>query len=189
MTDISAEEEPVNMWRAATLRALLHAPVEVANRQDRLATLIGDMAYMLGPLFNNTSKQVKAIDKFQLRIMNPAADLAILMRTSPATYCFESAFAPSTETQATSILRKDLGLSNMIDAESGRAIKASRTLHFKNDGKFGEELCIIHPALICHGKRGQEMRLRKATTLVKLDGRLVSESRLGNMVRHILDSY
>jgi len=105
--------------------------------------------------------------KLEERIVIPAFELARNLRMSSAGYYFSPKPGELFNQLPRPLVKEDLGSYSMIDVVEDRPVKNSTILYYHDDGTFGEGLCVLHPALVRHGK-DREIVIRKPVILVKL---------------------
>lgn len=99
------------------------------------------------------------------KLFSEAADLATNIRLSPATYLFACNYG-----EGNPLYLGENRAFKIINQASGQPIRSSDVFKSNQDGKIGEKLCLIHPALVRKGKEsGRDVNLVKATMLCSFD--------------------
>lgn len=105
-----------------------------------------------------------------LKIFEEASDLAHEMRLSPRSYAFDIAFRFSASNRDRVLFYGDMAKYRIINTATCQALRKSDLVAVAQDGRIGEKLCVVHPALVL--RRGIEQGnivLTKATILARLD--------------------
>jgi hypothetical protein len=98
-------------------------------------------------------------------VFRDAADLARNIRLSQANY----QYAGSCNTVETLFL-DEVRRFQIIDQASAQPVRTSDTVTGRRDGRIGEKLCVVQPALVRKGKNGgRDITLVRATILCNLD--------------------
>ena len=75
----------------------------------------------------------------------------------------------------------DLDTYRLVNAETGSEIHNPGMIDVDEDGRAGEKLCVVHPALIHRGRHGKaDKTLVEAMLLVKLDRPLLRKSKVSH---------
>lgn len=128
------------------------SPEYILHRDTYLDSVTKAISGVLAPLVSADERaQRKAMLKFHKQITLVASELASMMRTSPERYSFSD---PNMGPRL--FLNDDLKDCNMVDVVSQRRIKALKLVHIDENGKIGEILNVLHPALY-----GTAVRIRK----------------------------
>jgi hypothetical protein len=105
-----------------------------------------------------------------LKIVTEAAELSRSIRLSPAFYEFEIDFVPRDSMHSRVLYGADLERYKAVDNASGQPIRGVKNVVIGINGRIGEKLCVIHPALKRRGKSVEkDVVLVPTTILVKLD--------------------
>lgn len=110
--------------------------------------------------------QTMAFRSEELRnVFRDAADLAKNIRLSQANY----QYVGSCKTGETLFL-DEVRRFKIIDQTSAQPVRNSDTMTGRQDGRIGEKLCVVQPALVRKGKNGgRDITLVKATILCNFD--------------------
>ena len=99
------------------------------------------------------------------KLFTEAADLATNIRLSPTTYLFSSE-----HDLGEPLFTGDIQGLKIINQASGQPIRSLDIIEATQDGKIGEKLCVVHPALVRKGKEsGDDITLVKPTVLCNFD--------------------
>ena len=126
---------------------------------------------LLKPLFPKTVDQHKAMTVFHNRITTVAWELSRQLRTSPVKYSFHRRYIEGTTSEAKALYREDMECNILLDAVTGSKLRRSTDIVYDNHDSFGQRLCVIFPALVRRNPAGQDIKIGKATLLVKLNKR------------------
>ena len=120
-----------------------------------------------------------AMKRFHAQITLPAVAFASALRRSTSRYCFT--FIPASKEKSTvrptllttgnkprAVYGHDIRVFNLIDMDSGKALKADQQITANKDGIIGEQAMIVHPALCRSVRDGPDVALGKPLVLVKL---------------------
>ena len=98
------------------------------------------------------------------------AELAHNIRLSPFSYDFPASFKPNDSAKSRVLRSEDLGKYKLMDAQTGQPIRGPSSVVVGKDGRAGEKLCVIQPALVRRGINGaKDVTLVKATVLASFD--------------------
>ena len=99
-----------------------------------------------------------------------AADLAHNIRLSTTEYRFEFHFDPKTPSKDRVFFIQDLDRFNVVDCKTAQPLPRSSSVNADENGRVGEMISTIHPALQRKGHNGgEDLELIKATVLVRFD--------------------
>jgi len=116
--------------------------------------------------------------RFHAQITLPAIELSSTIRRSPVQYFFlyphvqggsprvRPPLQPKKKPRA--INETELEQVNLLDVESRKTLIGTQTLAATKDGSVGDEIFLIHPALVRRKGEGEKVILRKPLELVKL---------------------
>lgn len=105
-----------------------------------------------------------------LEIFKEASDLAHEMRLSPQPYAFDIAFRYSASNRNRFLFDGEIDKYRIINTATCQPLRDDDLVTAARDGRFGQKLCVVHPALVRRsGIEQGDTILTKATILVSLD--------------------
>ncbi|MCJ1392988.1 hypothetical protein MMC18_005860 [Xylographa bjoerkii] len=166
----------IQQWRANALSAMLNLPSFKAIQGDSATKVTREAENIFGPLLPRLAPS--AMERFHFHITLPAIDLACNLRRSLIHYYFvydiyegqRPSIRPGLALQKKGrpVDQAERGKINIVDIDSHKTLKPSQALALMQDGKIGEEIMLIHPALCRRKGDGDEVTLRKSLHLVTL---------------------
>ena len=156
----------------------MELPRLAEQREQTLKRITKDALFLLRPFFPELCDTERATMAFHKRITTGAWELSRLLRSSPVGYRFEGSHVAGTQTTAHNLNAGDRETSILIDADTGSKIRQSTETIFDQNGNFGRCLCVI----FSQNTKGHEIRVGKATLLVKLNKRQPA-STVGRLVK------
>ena len=104
------------------------------------------------------------------KIIAAAADLAHNIRMSTVSYTYGTILEPAAPVDQRFMFIDEVKTFTVINSSTGQPLKASSMFDTAQDGKIGEKLCVLHPALTRRGTGGgEDITIIKATVVVKFD--------------------
>jgi len=147
----------------------------VEYKQDRTEatnklgiSLITTLASVLPGVVESEPSQKNLYQK----IIEPAVDLAVKIQTSAAEYHFNPRIAKKGPAARRSITSSDIQDFKMVDIKSGKRLKMDSQVVPNNNGRIGDQILILTPALIRCQPGSMSVRLSQQAILVELDNPL-----------------
>ncbi|CAF9922409.1 hypothetical protein IMSHALPRED_005680 [Imshaugia aleurites] len=169
-TNMEADEKTVRNWRSETLRGLLKMDnfIEEQNRQAKIASQT--LSEALSALISDTANDASSPDSLHAQIIQPTVHLATQLRLSTTTYrLFFHPFTRDAKKRSTAH-HHEIPNSSMIDMATHKMIRPDSVLKIGADGRIGEEMLVVSPALVREQEDGKgKVMVCKPTVLVKLD--------------------
>lgn len=168
MLSIFADFKTIRHWRSETLRALSQIP-EFKESQREEAVSVSKSLYKALSYLIPTADNKDAWKELHDHIVNPAVQVGANMRLSTETYRTTSRLAGKPSDQ-TSMFNHEVQRCNMIDLSSHKIIRPDSMLKVGDDGRIGELMLVVQPALIRTPREaGPNAVLCKPSMLVRLD--------------------
>lgn len=169
MLSILADAKTIRHWRAETLRALSQIQdFKEAQREEAVSvskSLYKTLSYLM-PTADNKKDAWKELHDL---IVYPAVQIAANMRLSTETYRTTSRLAGKSP-DLTSMYNHEVQRCDMIDLSSHKIIRPDSLLKVGEDGRIGEQVLVVQPALIRTSREaGPNAVLCKPSMLVRLD--------------------
>lgn len=118
-------------------------------------------------------------------IVNPAVQVATNMRLSTETYRTTSRLAGKPSEQSSMFIH-EVQRCNMIDLSSHKIIRPDSILKVGEDGRIGEQMLVVQPALIRTPREaGTNAVLCKPSMLVRLDEPMGRKSKGMKVFQHL----
>lgn len=178
-TDMRADEKTLRNWRSETLRGLLQMPnfLSEQNRQAKLASQTLTLA--LSALVSSSPNGNPSLEEeLHKQIIQPAMQLATKLRLSSTDH--RLTFHPFTRDpgRSTTAYHYEIQNSCMMDIMTHKIIRPDSILKIAEDGRIGEEMLVVSPALVRDQKDAKgKVMVCKPTLLVKLDEPMGKRSR------------
>lgn len=150
--------------------------VEEQNRQAKVASQT--LSSALSALVCESAMDSESMEELHKQIILPAVQLATKLRLSTTDY--RLIFHPFTRdpSKATTAYHYEIQNSSMIDIMTHKIIRPDSVLKVAEDGRIGEEMLVVSPALVRDQKeRNGKVMVCKPTVLVKLDEPMGKRSR------------
>ena len=167
---MKVDDKTLQNWRSETLRGLLKMDsfLEEKTRQARLAAQ--SLSSALSTLISDPSNEKHSPSELFSQIIQPAIALATALRLSTTGY--RLVFHPFIRdpSKATTAYNYEIQNSSMIDLMTHKIIRPDSVLKIADDGRLGEEMLVVSPALVRDQRDGRgKVMVCKPTVLVKLD--------------------
>ena len=182
---IPLDEKTLRNWRSETLRGLLQMPtfIEEQNRQARLATdaLSAALNALVSPSADSPRPTHENNDSEDLhtQIILPSIQLANKLRLSTVDY--RLLFRPFARDpgKASTAYHYEIPNASMVDLQTHKVIRPDSGLKVGDDGRIGEDVLVVSPALVRDSKDGGRGKVLvcKPTVVVKLDEPMGKRSR------------
>ncbi|MCJ1263738.1 hypothetical protein MMC22_003608 [Lobaria immixta] len=160
----------IRHWRSETLRSLSQM---VDFKEEQRAQAISSAKFLhaaLSYFLPDTETRKDGWKDLLDHIIHPAIQVSSSMRMSTATYRTTSRMAGKHADQASTMYVHELQRCLMMDVASHKIIRPDSALKVAEDGRIGEQVLVLHPALIrTQREGGGTLVLCKPTMLVKLD--------------------
>ncbi len=150
--------------------------IEEQNRQAKVASQT--LSSALSALVCESAMDNESMEELHKQIILPAVQLATKLRLSTTDY--RLIFHPFTRdpSKATTAYHYEIQNSSMIDIMTHKIIRPDSVLKVAEDGRIGEEMLVVSPALVRDQKeRNGKAMVCKPTVLVKLDEPMGKRSR------------
>lgn len=169
MLSVLADAKTIRHWRSETLRALSQIPEFKEAQREGAVSVSKSLYEALSYLIPTASNKKDAWKELHDHIVNPAVQVAANMRLSTETYRTTSRLAGKSSDQ-TSMFNHEIQRCNMIDLSSHKIIRPDSLLKAGEDGRIGEQMLVVQPALIRTPREaGPNAVLCKPSMLVRLD--------------------
>ena len=171
--NVKVDDKTLQNWRSETLRGLLKMDsfIEEQTRQAKLAAQ--SLSSALSTLISDPSSDTSSPSEVFSQIIQPAITLATALRLSTTDY--RLVFHPFIRdpSKATTAYNYEIQNSSMIDLMTHKIIRPDSVLKVADDGRLGEEMLVVSPAVGRDPGEGTGMvMVCKPTVLVKLDERM-----------------
>lgn len=110
----------------------------------------------------------KSLATFFEKVIGPSIVLAQAIQTSPTLYTFWPSMTSSTIGKRWLVPKNELGLMRIIDAKTGKTLKADSPIMENNNGLIGEQIALLTPALYRCTPGEKSMRLTQEVVLIEL---------------------
>lgn len=124
-----------------------------AQRNNSLNDVTSTMQTLLSHLLPKDGDAHRAMNAFHKKITTSASEPATDLRLSLAQYFFNPSPLSSAEHVGQDSLQRNIANYIMIIVTTERKCSQSTLLAVQEDGKCGEELCVVHPAHMRRGRR------------------------------------
>ena len=169
-TNAPADEKTIRNWRSETLRGLLKI-ADFNDEQNRQAkTASQTLSSALSSLISDSPIDKADAGSLHQQIILPAMHLANQLRL--ATTDYRLIFRPFTRdpSRSSTAYHHEIPNSSMVDVATHKIIRPDSVLKIGEDGRIGEEMLVVSPALVRDPKEGKgKVLVCKPTVLVKLD--------------------
>lgn len=160
----------IKHWRSETLRSLSQmADFKEEQRAQALSSaksLHAALWYLLPDAELKKDGWKNLLD----HVIHPAIQVSTNMRMSTTTYRMTSRMAGKHPDQASTMFVHELQRCHMMDLASQKVIRPDSALKVAEDGRIGEQMLVLQPALLRIQKEGgKNLVLCKPTMLVRLD--------------------
>ena len=187
MTDPRAiDTTSIARWRTETLQALLKMPSFLTEQTQQAELLSQTLQSALSPLTNSTHADFnpgEGWESLHTQIVLPALALHTKLRLSTSsTYNFTSnLFTNRDPAKRHHVFIYEAKDAHFIDISTHKMIRHDSALNkIAEDGKIGEEMLVISPALlriVSEGEKRRKVLVAKPNILVKLDEPMMKKSR------------
>lgn len=166
-------------WRSEALHGLLKVDDFVAARSeqgDALAkSLYSALAHMLGGA--DVTVQAEGWKELHKQVVLPAIDLATAIRVSMVDYQFVTHLFDKAPEKQHTIYRNEIQHYQLIDNATHKIIRPDSAVKIAEDGRIGNELLVISPALLRNKDGDNGAVISRPTVLVKLDQPMARRTR------------
>lgn len=166
------DPKTIRAWKAETLTAIA---ASVEYKQDRAEatnklriSLITAVASVLPGVVESEPSQKNLFEK----VIEPAVDLAVKIQTSAAEYRFNPRIAMKGQLGRRSVTSSDIPDFKIVDIKSGKHLRADSQVVPDNNGRIGDRLLILTPALVRCRPGSRSVRLSQEAILVELNSPL-----------------
>lgn len=164
-----ADAKTIRHWRSETLRALSQIQDFKEEQRKEAITVSKSLYKALSYLIPTIENKKDAWKELHDHIVSPAVQVAANMRLSTENYRTTSRLAGKTSDQ-NSMFINEVQRCNMIDLSSHKIIRPDSMLKVGEDGRIGEQMLVVQPALIRTPREaGPNAVLCKPSMLVRLD--------------------
>jgi hypothetical protein len=140
------------MWRVDLQRSL-EVPKSVQDKKAKACeSLLIDIAKHFSTIMP-PDQDGKALDEECRKIIAAAADLALNIRLSTVHYAFEVAADLSVPGDGV-LTESEMQKYEIINADTGLQLRTSSLVFSDKEGRVGEKLCTLRPALVRSGGDG-----------------------------------
>lgn len=147
-----------------------------AEEQERQAQLVSQT--LQEALTSLVSESFGSWQEIHKQIILPAIELSTKMRLSTSDYVLTSRRFVKDSGPGSSVFIYEVKDSSMIDITTQKIIRPDSNLKIAEDGRIGQEMLVLTPALLRDQKEGKNRVLVcKPTVLVKLDEPMGKRSR------------
>ena len=158
-------------WRSEALHGLLKSDGFVAARAEQsevvAKSLYSALAHMLGG--TDVTVPEEGWKDLHKQVVLPAVSLSTAIRVSMEDYHFvPRLFCKAPET-ANIIYHNEIQHYQLIDNGTHKIIKPDSSLKINEDGRIGNKLLIVSPALLRKKDSDHSVIISKPTILIKLD--------------------
>ncbi len=158
----------MGVWRSEAYRALFQIPEYVTMHQNGLKNCTRVMEEIFARLSGVVTDEGFDCKGLQ-DITTTAAKLASKIATASDRYSMKYSFRPSHSTEARQLYTNMLGDYSLIDIETGQTVTSAFTITSRKDGRVGEMLAVILPALERVQEDVMAVIVVKSTILVRFD--------------------
>jgi len=142
-----------------------------SEEQQRQAQLVSQtLQSALSRLISESPGDEDGWEELHKQVVLPAIQLATKLRLSTADYCLIPHIFVKDPSKPTSVFFYEIKDCSMTDIATHKVIRPDSVLKVAEDGKIGEEVLVMSPALLRVHKEGKgKVLVCKPTILVKLD--------------------
>lgn len=173
------DEKTLRNWRSETLQGLLKMDsfIEEQSRQAKLAsqTLSSALSALTSASPNDDDEDSAELHK---QIIQPTIHLATKLRLSTTDY--RLTFHPFTRDpgKTSTAYHHEIPNCSMVDITTHKIVRPDSMLKVGDDGRVGEEMLVVSPALVREHTDGKgRVMVCKPTVLVRLDEPMGKRSR------------
>ena len=134
------------------------------ERKNLTTRVIGEIT----PFFPIIKGDQTSLATFHEKVINPSVDLAVAIQTSPTPYIFGPRMTKTKINKHYKLSRPDLVQRKVIDAKTGKTLKADSPIVEKEDGTIGEQVALLTPALFRCLPGEHPVRLTQEVILAEL---------------------
>lgn len=167
----STDAVTLRKWRSEALQGLLKVDVFTAMRTEQAESLARSLysalAYMLGG--SDAPVSHDGWEELHKQVVLPAVDLATTIRISMADYHFLAQLFKKAPEKANTIYHNEIQHYQLIDNATHKIVRPDSAIKIANDGRIGNELLIVSPALMRQKDDGHKTIVSKPTIIIKLD--------------------
>lgn len=159
----------IRHWRSETLNAILHLD-DFRDEQRRQAIAISQLLQeSLSHLLPEMEGKKEGWKELYDHLIAPAIDVSMSIRLSTSDYRISSRILKHSD-QGIMAYINDIQRCEMMDILSHKIIRPDSVLKVAEDGRIGEQMLVVQPALLRAQKEGGgNILLCKPTILVRLD--------------------
>lgn len=168
--DIIIDAVTIRHWRSETLRGLSQI-VDFKEQQRAQAissakSLHAALSYLLPDAETKKDGMKELLD----HVIYPAIQVSTSMRMSTTTYRMTTRLANKNPDHNLIMYAHELQRCHMVDVASHKIIRPDSALKVAEDGRIGEQMLVLQPALLrIQREGGSNLVLCKPTMLVRLD--------------------
>ncbi|MCJ1467089.1 hypothetical protein MMC07_005711 [Pseudocyphellaria aurata] len=160
----------IRHWRSETLRGLSQMVDFNEEQRAQACSLATSLYKALSCLLPDSGTKTDGWKDLLDHVIVPAIQVSISMRISTTTYRLTSRMAGKPPDQASIMYAHELQRCQMVDVASHKIIRSDSALKVAGDGRIGEQMLVLQPALLRYQKEGgNTLVLCKPIVLVKLD--------------------
>ena len=108
-------------------------------------------------------------EKLHKQVVLPAIEIATAMRVSMTDYQLETRLFKKAPEKANAIYHNEIQHYQLVDNATHKIVRPDSTLKTADDGRIGEELLVVSPALLRKKDENHRAIICKPTILIKLD--------------------
>ena len=172
-----ADAVSIRSWRSETLKAICSMDEFRDEQRQKAYALSQDLYESLAYFLPELTRKPDGWKPFYEQVVARCIRCSMSMRLSTADYSIRS---PATKHRdvAPTVFFNDIRQYNMIDILTQKMIRAEGGLKIGEDGRIGQQMLVVQPALLKVQKTGPGLIVMcKPTLLVKLDEPLARKSR------------
>ena len=158
-------------WRSEALHGLLKVDEFAAARAEQgnalAQSLYSALAHMLGGV--DVTILEEGWKELHKQIVLPAVELVTAIRLSMVDYQFVARLFNKGPEKEHTIFRNEIQHYQLVDNATHKIIRPDSALKIAEDGRIGDELLIVSPALLRKKDKDHRAIISKPTVLVKLD--------------------
>ena len=151
-------------------------------------SLYSALAHMLGGL--DATVPEEGWKDLHKQVVLPAIELATAIRVSMVDYHFVARLFRKGPEKQNAIYHNEIQHYQLIDNATHKIVRPDSSLKIANDGRIGDELLILSPALVRKKDEDHSTIISKPTILIKLDQPMEKRNRgmkgLGSFVSSFL---
>lgn len=168
MLTSASDAKTVRAWRSEALTSLVASrdfSERLTKKCEQLANDTFDYVTAFFPIIKGSHT---SLEDFYHKIIQPAVSLALAIQTSPTPYYFGPRMTGTSITKKWVLTKEHLTCVKMIDAKTGKTLKAESPLMANEDGYIGQQIAPLAPALRRHLLGQNSVGLTQEVLLVEL---------------------